>query len=536
MVSRLRVLIASLALVGGQVLAIGVLAPSVAAAPSGARFFTAALSGSQETPAVATSATGNAAFVIATNGASIDYVVSYTGLSGPPLASHIHFAAVGVPGPIILPLNVPTGEGSSGTFFGTLTAADLDATAGIATFADALAAIRAGNTYVNIHTAAHPAGEIRGQLASATHQPTFIITADRPFAVPANHNWSFNDYFPRAATVAVGTTVAFENMGFHTFTFLPKRVSVKADLRANGIAKNDPDDATANTNGTTHAVYNLAGLMPTSATCGAVSNPCTFDGTKIVSGGAPLGGPTGPFAVTFNAPPGTYFFHCRIHPYMVGMIRVVPPRASGLTTNASAEASAARQAAALVAAGFAAEKRASKFATAHSGDHVKLVVAGTSGAGGHVSIQEFLPKNVNATTGDEVVWKPLDVNEPHTVTFPGELFSDIVPYCAGDTPATPGHMPPQGPTDFTCPGGAPLYELEFGGGNGVRDITSGTTVSDSGIIGRQPTLTVAFGIPRTALLGSWSVKIDPSSGTSLPATFTYVCQIHEGMMATVTVP
>ncbi|HEX9045135.1 MAG TPA: CHRD domain-containing protein [Candidatus Limnocylindrales bacterium] len=536
MASRLRALVAALALVGGQVLAVGVLTPVAAAAPAGARFFTASLTGPAETPPVATSANGSASFVIATDARSIDYAVSYAGLSGPPIASHIHLGAVGVPGPIILPLTIAPGDGSSGSFFGRLTAANLDMTAGITSFADAVAAIRAGMTYVNIHTAANPHGEIRGQLVAASHQPSFVVTADRPFAVPAGHNWSFNDYFPRSSTVTVGTTVAFENMGFHTFTFLPKSISVKADRHANGVARSDADDVTANTNGTSHTIFNVAGLLPSPMTCGSLANPCTFDGSSVVSGGAPLGGPTGPFAVTFTASPGTYLFHCRVHPFMVGTIRIVPARASGLTTDASAEASAARQASALVTAGFAAEARATQFAMAHDRAHVKVVVAGTSGAGGHVSIQEFLPKAVSLVSGDEVVWKPLDVNEPHTVTFPGELFSDLVPYCANDVPATPAHIPPQGPTDFTCPGGAPIYEIEFGGGNGVRTITTPSTVADSGIIGRVPTLPFALGLPRTAILGAWSATFDPTSGTSRPVTFTYVCQIHEGMMGTVTVP
>ena len=46
---------------------------------------------------------------------------------------------------------------------GTFTAANVT---GIS-FADLLAAIRAGNTYVNVHTTAFPGGEIRGQLARA---------------------------------------------------------------------------------------------------------------------------------------------------------------------------------------------------------------------------------------------------------------------------------------------------------------------------------------------------------------------------------
>jgi len=54
------------------------------------------------------------------------------------------------------------------TITGTLTAADLsckDATANspaVLSFADAIAQIKAGNTYANVHSQANPAGDIRG--------------------------------------------------------------------------------------------------------------------------------------------------------------------------------------------------------------------------------------------------------------------------------------------------------------------------------------------------------------------------------------
>jgi hypothetical protein len=47
-----------------------------------------------------------------------------------------------------------------------LTAADLQAV--VPTFADAVAAILAGNTYINVHTSLNPSGEIRGQVGPAT--------------------------------------------------------------------------------------------------------------------------------------------------------------------------------------------------------------------------------------------------------------------------------------------------------------------------------------------------------------------------------
>jgi hypothetical protein len=75
------------------------------------------------------------------------------------VAAHIHLGGVGQNGGIILPLKAGPSPMS-----GTLKAADLKPTGNVSTFADAIDAIRAGSTYVNLHTAANPGGEIRGQL------------------------------------------------------------------------------------------------------------------------------------------------------------------------------------------------------------------------------------------------------------------------------------------------------------------------------------------------------------------------------------
>jgi len=68
---------------------------------------------------------------------------------------------------------------------GTITAADLTGPLAGRTMSDLLAAIRAGNIYVNFHTAAFPAGEIRGQLmgsgsGSTTSNTTQTTTTTSP--------------------------------------------------------------------------------------------------------------------------------------------------------------------------------------------------------------------------------------------------------------------------------------------------------------------------------------------------------------------
>lgn len=111
---------------------------------------------------------------------AITWELRYRGLATHVRFAHIHFAQRGVNGAIIVTLcsNADTAppevaecpEGS-GEVTGTITAADVEAggaSQGIAAgeLRELLRAIRAGVTYVNLHTDAFPSGEMRGQLVS----------------------------------------------------------------------------------------------------------------------------------------------------------------------------------------------------------------------------------------------------------------------------------------------------------------------------------------------------------------------------------
>jgi plastocyanin len=376
-------------------------------------------------------------------------------------------------------------------------------------------------------------GQALVSAAPAVAAGPITITADMPAAVPAGHNWSFDDYFPRTLRVPQGTTLQFVNQGFHTATLLPHGTSARSDEKANGIVSTDADDTTRNINGTTHAQFNLASLAPIPAGCGTWAAPCVFDGSAIVSSGASLGPPSGPFVVTMSAPTGTYVYHCRIHPGMTGRITIVPPTASG-TSPATLADKVQDQVKAAVHAGYKTERAAGKVAKVRNrnGTSTWFVNAGTGSPDGRVAVLEFLPTTIKIDSGDRVVWRSREPNEPHTVTFPGELFSDLVPLCengATDSPATPLHVPPQGPADFTC--GGPPVEIELGGGNGVWKVTDPTTISDSGVIASRAA-SRAFGLPRSGLLSSWKV----SFRGAIAGTYTYICQIHgAGMSGTVVV-
>ena len=141
----------------------------------------ALLTGYEETPA-AVSTTGEGTFraTISGDGQSIEYSETYSGLQGTVTQSHIHVGQLSVNGSIVIWLcqtssNVdPTGLSpqcpQEGTVTGKITAANVIAGSqppqqlAAGDLAAVVTAIRAGATYVNVHTNLSPGGEIRGQI------------------------------------------------------------------------------------------------------------------------------------------------------------------------------------------------------------------------------------------------------------------------------------------------------------------------------------------------------------------------------------
>jgi hypothetical protein len=137
--------------------------------------FTATMTGSEEVPAVTTTATGSATLTI--DGDQINYTVNVVGIEN-AVVSHIHIAEPGVNGPVRLNLcgtGAPLPACTSGT--GVLATGSNGTTVGTPaiTFDSLVSAIRAGNAYVNVHTddGVEPSntgqgdmvsGEIRGQI------------------------------------------------------------------------------------------------------------------------------------------------------------------------------------------------------------------------------------------------------------------------------------------------------------------------------------------------------------------------------------
>jgi len=142
-----------------------------ALAGDGNHAFEARLKGYEETPAINSAGTGQFSASVNSSGTTITYTLRYSGLSGPAAAAHIHFGQRGVAGGVVAFLcggdNKPACP-ASGTVTGTIVSSDIVAVPdqGIAAgdLAAVLKAMRAGRTYVNVHTANFPNGEIRGQI------------------------------------------------------------------------------------------------------------------------------------------------------------------------------------------------------------------------------------------------------------------------------------------------------------------------------------------------------------------------------------
>jgi len=132
--------------------------------------FNATLTGANEVPAVTTTATGTATFMLNDDNMTLSYTINVTGLTDPQ-ASHIHWAKAGSNGPVVVVLfpkgtyTAINGQTINGMLAqGTISAADLmDALAG-KTINDLIAGFKSGDAYVNIHTIINPSGEIRGQI------------------------------------------------------------------------------------------------------------------------------------------------------------------------------------------------------------------------------------------------------------------------------------------------------------------------------------------------------------------------------------
>jgi hypothetical protein len=129
------------------------LAAAAGATPVVSPKVSAKLTAKAEVPAqTVKNAKGAGSFTGTLAGNKLTWKLTFSGLTGPANAAHIHMGKAGKAGNVLVPLcaGAKCKSGVHGT--ATLTAA-------------VLKAVRSHGAYVNVHTAKNPNGEIRGQLA-----------------------------------------------------------------------------------------------------------------------------------------------------------------------------------------------------------------------------------------------------------------------------------------------------------------------------------------------------------------------------------
>lgn len=112
--------------------------------------FHATMNGATEVPAKTTDGKGSVTATLDTATKVLTYDVTYSGLTGPVTAGHLHGPAdPGANAPVSVPFQAPL----TSPIHGTATLTDTQESQ-----------LMAGKMYANLHTAANPAGEIRGQM------------------------------------------------------------------------------------------------------------------------------------------------------------------------------------------------------------------------------------------------------------------------------------------------------------------------------------------------------------------------------------
>ncbi|MEO5679398.1 MAG: CHRD domain-containing protein [Acidimicrobiales bacterium] len=128
------------------------LRPGATTLPADATVLTAELTGAEEVPGPGAAGGGGTARLVLTPDGKVCANLTTTKID-PATAAHVHTGATGVAGPVVITLPTPKDGRAEGC-------------ATTPTDPSALAQIKANPqaAYVNVHTAAQPAGAIRGQL------------------------------------------------------------------------------------------------------------------------------------------------------------------------------------------------------------------------------------------------------------------------------------------------------------------------------------------------------------------------------------
>jgi plastocyanin len=300
------------------------------------------------------------------------------------------------------------------------------------------------------------------QTATAAAPAMYRVQLDaRP---PVGEPWSFLRFFPRTLQVHQGDTVnaAWAGVGTpHTATLVP---SGNANAwRATNQGPGGPQDPSqfpwalqvpdGTVGGDDNQIdINPAVAAPSDPSCGSSGNPCTFDGTGVVSSGFQFSSPgTQPqFFTNVTAPVGSYSFVCLLHPGMQLSLEVVSGSTSIPSPTQVADRTKRQVRHARTVDAPIADDLAQTVKRTPVGDYTRLTIW-AGGFWNQVSADEYPDRALRVHRGDRV--RVLGNFEIHTATFP-KSSAATVPFtmtqCEVTGPDTPATSPADcgAPTDF----------------------------------------------------------------------------------------
>ena len=308
-----------------------------------------------------------------------------------------------------------------------------------------------------------------------------------------------NDFFPHGITVHVGDSVAFAPVGFHTADFVPKGGGPVDLLTPTGQKVAGDNDAAGQPfwfNGQDALGFNPL-VLPSK-----YGKSVTYNGTKRVESGLPLGNKLKPMKVKFTKK-GSFTYYCDIHPGMKGTVKVVGKKSKAPSVKADVKVIKNQLKADLVIAKALPKKTP-------PANTVNVGAAGPKG----VEYYGFLPGTINVHVGDTVSFRMTKGSfEDHTAsTGPGDPNADPNSYLG----QLAGSF--QGPQ----PAPAALYPSDPPGSDAatLTPTLHGNGFWNSGALDTAPA---------TPLPGSNSVTFGAAG------TYQFYCLIHPFMHGTVNV-
>jgi plastocyanin len=340
-------------------------------------------------------------------------------------------------------------------------------------------------------TALVPAALAQGATRTVTAGPPGKVAGTPP-------DGDDNAFFRKTVTVHVGDKVKWKINGFHTVTFPAKGKKpppfISPDPSGTKIA--GVNDAAGNPfwfNGQTRLVLDALGGLPVKGN--------SYNGSKLVSSGAPLSnGPAKPYTLKFTKK-GGYAYYCTVHPGMKAKVKVVAKGKAIPSVKANKKAAKKqfkKDAKELI--------RNAKFA-GPAGD---TVLAGNDGA--TTTILRFFPAKKSVPVGTTLTLSmPAKTTEAHTFSFgPADFLK-----ATGDAPFIPD--PTGGPPELNplhaFPSDVPALPPYDGTSHGNGFLTTGTLDRDAASP-QPPSAQVTF---------------------SKAGTYDYICLIHPFMKGQIVV-